>query len=101
MNDSEHVWMCLQIYNPEIHWRFVRANRSAYPEYKKATISSTMLRAAIKPGDDGQEKADLRTMALSPSLLLSMSSKWMKRMRPAEENRKENQQPVCPEKAEL
>ncbi len=92
MNDSESIWTCHQIRNPNIHWRFVRTNRLAHPEYRKETISSTMLRATMDAGKEDHEKADVQTMALSPNLLLSMRSKWERRFRALEERRKENQE---------
>ncbi len=92
MNDSEDIWTCHKIRNPNIQWRFLRTNRLAHPEYRKETISSTMLRAAMDPGKEDHEKADVQTMALSPNLLLSMRSKWERRFRALEERRKENQE---------
>lgn len=101
IHDSEQIWVCHQIRDPNIHWRFVRANRLSYPEYKDGTISSTMVRAAMKSGGGDHEIADLETMALSPDLLLSRPSRPIRPLRAAKKSKKENEQPLSPNKAEL
>jgi hypothetical protein len=93
VKDSEHIWVCHQICNANIQWRFVRANRSAYPQYKEITISSTILRAAMKTEEEDQLVASLRAMALSPDLLLSMRSAWGPRLSAAEDREEEGQSP--------
>lgn len=61
-----------------------------------------MLRAAMKLDEDDQEKVDLMTMALSPHhLLLWMRSQVIRRLRAADESRKENDQPLSPNIMEL